>query len=257
MTNLGIPAQLHHLCAELRSSFDASMSIVITEEKPALVASTAGNRPSMDAVEPSLSPINRGPISPSPPPQDRLSSSSPTTATFSERNDSETVDSGSLSFEDGLGDFSAAFAGGNALKLRDVTKRALTGRTNWPPSVRCRASFWTCGLLAPGATRDVFGPRRGQAKIAQTAKTDPALPGQLSAGCKGQKICACELCPSPLHSKKWRVVTAGTCAGGRYWELLVGQTLCDSCYSTYRKHGTFVRSVRTNEGWSRTGIFSK
>jgi hypothetical protein len=66
-------------------------------------------------------------------------------------------------------------------------------------------------------------------------------------------MCAYELCPSPLHSKKWRVVTAGTCAGGRDWEPLVGQTLCDSCYSTYRKHGTFVRSVRTNEGWSRTG----
>jgi hypothetical protein len=31
----------------------------------------------------------------------------------------------------------------------------------------------------------------------------------------------------------------------------VGQTLCDSCYSTYRKHGTFVRSVRTNDGWLR------
>ena len=31
----------------------------------------------------------------------------------------------------------------------------------------------------------------------------------------------------------------------------MGQTLCDSCYSTYRKHGTFVRSVRTNDGWLR------
>jgi len=54
-----------------------------------------------------------------------------------------------------------------------------------------------------------------------------------------------------LHSKKWRVVTPGTSAGGRDWEPLVDQTLCDSCYSTYRKHGTFVRSVRTNEGWFR------
>ena len=75
----------------------------------------------------------------------------------------------------------------------------------------------------------------------------------LCAGSKGQKMCAYELCPSPLHSKKWRVVTAGTNAGGRDWNTLVGQTLCDSCYSTFRKHGTFVRSIRTNEGWSRVG----
>ena len=70
-------------------------------------------------------------------------------------------------------------------------------------------------------------------------------------GIKGQKMCCYQLCPSPLHSKKWRIVTPGTSAGGRDWEPLVGQTLCDSCYSTYRKHGTFVRSVRTNEGWFR------
>jgi hypothetical protein len=71
------------------------------------------------------------------------------------------------------------------------------------------------------------------------------------ASIKGQKICCYQMCPSPLHSKKWRVVTMGTSAGGRDWEPLVGQTLCDSCYSTYRKHGTFIRSVRTTEGWSR------
>jgi hypothetical protein len=70
-------------------------------------------------------------------------------------------------------------------------------------------------------------------------------------GTKGQKMCCYQHCPSPLHSKKWRVVTPGTSAGGRDWEPLVDQTLCDSCYSTYRKHGTFVRSVRTNEGWFR------
>lgn len=70
-------------------------------------------------------------------------------------------------------------------------------------------------------------------------------------GVKGQKMCCYQHCPSPLHSKKWRVVTPGTSAGGRDWEPLVDQTLCDSCYSTYRKHGTFVRSVRTNEGWFR------
>ena len=37
-------------------------------------------------------------------------------------------------------------------------------------------------------------------------------------------------------------------------DRLVGQTLCDACYSTFRKHGTFVRSIRTNDGWSRSGI---
>ena len=68
---------------------------------------------------------------------------------------------------------------------------------------------------------------------------------------KGQKICCYQMCPSPMHSKKWRIVTQGTSAGGRNWEPLWGQTLCDSCYSTYRKHGTFTRSMRTNEGWIR------
>ena len=66
-------------------------------------------------------------------------------------------------------------------------------------------------------------------------------------------MCAYELCSSPLHSKKWRVVNESTNAGGRDWSALVGETLCDSCYSTFRKHGTFVRSMRTNEGWSRVG----
>ena len=72
-----------------------------------------------------------------------------------------------------------------------------------------------------------------------------------AAGIKGQKMCCYQLCPSPLHSKKWRVVTPGTSAGARDWNPLVGQTLCDSCYSTYRKHGTFIRSVRTTDGWIR------
>ena len=94
--------------------------------------------------------------------------------------------------------------------------------------------------------------------VGRTSSTDSENPLKLRdsatkrvAGMKGQKVCCYQLCPSPLHSKKWRIVTRGTSAGGRDWEPLVGQTLCDSCYSTYRKHGTFVRSVRTNEGWFR------
>jgi len=56
---------------------------------------------------------------------------------------------------------------------------------------------------------------------------------------------------NPQPSIKWRVVTPDTTAGGRDWTSLMGKTLCDSCYSTFRKHGTFIRSVRTPEGWTR------
>lgn len=73
----------------------------------------------------------------------------------------------------------------------------------------------------------------------------------VSLGRKGQKVCEYEMCESPMHSKKWRIVTSGTSAGGRDWKPLLGKTLCDSCYTTYRKHGTFVRSIRINGGWSR------
>ena len=61
----------------------------------------------------------------------------------------------------------------------------------------------------------------------------------MCAGTKGQKMCAYELGPSPLHSKKWRIVTAGTNAGGRDWNALVGQTLCDSVRNQgcSRSHG--------------------
>ena len=71
-----------------------------------------------------------------------------------------------------------------------------------------------------------------------------------SSNCK-QRQCMYEHCPSPMHSSKWRVVTETTVAGARDWQPLCGMTLCDSCYSTYRKHGTFIRSVRTPEGWAR------
>lgn len=76
-------------------------------------------------------------------------------------------------------------------------------------------------------------------------------PAGKSASCKPQRQCQYEHCPSPMHSSKWRVVTRTTVAGGRDWQKLLGMTLCDSCYSTYRKHGTFIRSVRTPEGWAR------
>lgn len=67
------------------------------------------------------------------------------------------------------------------------------------------------------------------------------------AGRKSQRVCWYELCPSRLNSKKWRIVTRSTRAGGRDWGPIVGQTLCDSCYSTYHQYGSFVRSVRTRK----------
>ena len=90
---------------------------------------------------------------------------------------------------------------------------------------------------------------------AEQPNTDkPASKGRKTAtkgACKSQRMCMYEHCPSPMHSSKWRVVTSTTVAGGRDWQSLFGMTLCDSCYSTYRKHGTFIRSVRTPEGWAR------
>jgi hypothetical protein len=68
---------------------------------------------------------------------------------------------------------------------------------------------------------------------------------------KQHKLCYYDLCPSPMQSNKWRTVTQGTAAGGQVWDGLVGKMLCDSCYSTFRKHGTLVRSVRTPDGWAR------
>lgn len=71
---------------------------------------------------------------------------------------------------------------------------------------------------------------------------------------KSQSMCSYSNCPLPYQSNKWRTVTAETGAGGQDWTPLMGKLLCDSCYSTYRKHGTLVRSVRTSEGWSRIDV---
>ena len=73
---------------------------------------------------------------------------------------------------------------------------------------------------------------------------------------KSHKMCCYQNCPAPMQTKKWRTVTPGTTAGGRDWTLLLNQTLCDSCYSTYRKHGTFARSQRcaNGGGWSRVRV---
>ncbi len=114
---------------------------------------------------------------------------------------------------------------------------------------------------ASSTTEEMAGsPDQGQTAWASPAASPqaadkPAAKGRKvaakAASCKPQRMCMYEHCPSPMHSSKWRVVTATTVAGGRDWQTLFGMTLCDSCYSTYRKHGTFIRSVRTTEGWAR------
>ena len=70
------------------------------------------------------------------------------------------------------------------------------------------------------------------------------------------RMCFYRDCPAPTHSKKWRIVSKKTSAGNRNWAWMIGQTLCDSCYSTFRKHGTFVRSVRTQSGWLRIPLLN-
>jgi hypothetical protein len=114
---------------------------------------------------------------------------------------------------------------------------------------------------ASSTTEEMAGsPDQGQAAWASPAPSSQAADkpagkarkvAAKAASCKPQRMCMYEHCPSPMHSSKWRVVTATTVAGGRDWQSLFGMTLCDSCYSTYRKHGTFIRSVRTTEGWAR------
>jgi hypothetical protein len=96
---------------------------------------------------------------------------------------------------------------------------------------------------------DVAAVNAFMSNMYQTLERTAGTPG--TACRKGQKICSYQFCSSPMHSKKWRTITHGTSTGGRDWDFLVGQLLCDSCFSTYRQHGTFMRSVRTNEGWLR------
>mmetsp|Transcript_12536 Transcript_12536/g.29310 ORF Transcript_12536/g.29310 Transcript_12536/m.29310 type:complete len:500 (+) Transcript_12536:182-1681(+) len=96
-------------------------------------------------------------------------------------------------------------------------------------------------------------PSRAPPPTAHAAlpKAKKAGGGKAHAAGKQSKVCFYDLCPSPGQSNKWRTVTEGTAAGGQNWDGLMGKTLCDSCYSTFRKHGTLVRSIRTPEGWTR------
>ena len=57
----------------------------------------------------------------------------------------------------------------------------------------------------------------GDAKRPAPAKPRGAVRGvaALSAAGKPQNMCMYELCPSPMHSNKWRTVTSTTGAGGR------------------------------------------
>jgi hypothetical protein len=116
-------------------------------------------------------------------------------------------------------------------------------QSQWPPQV-----------TLPSAPDK---PAKGPPLPPPERDTPPGHPSSKSACCKPQRMCVYEHCPSPMHSSKWRVITTNTVAGvagvagGRDWQPLLGSTLCDSCYSTYRKHGTFMRAVRTPQGWAR------
>jgi len=111
-------------------------------------------------------------------------------------------------------------------------------------------------LLAPGLHSPVENPcpLPDGRRITPREGPGPAImesTGRGGAG-KPQMQCAYESCPRPPNAKstKWRLVTPGTTAGGRDWSAYTGTTLCDGCYSTFRKHGTFSRSVRTGPGSS-------
>lgn len=131
---------------------------------------------------------------------------------------------------------------------------ASTSRTRTSGRATCTAPTMPAGPSSSpsspasrtlSATPAAILPRQQKPKSTSSKTSSGA-----SAG-KQHRVCFYEQCPSPLQSNKWRIVTSGTTAGSRAWGSLVGKTLCDSCYSTFRKHGTLVRSVRTPEGWAR------
>jgi hypothetical protein len=128
----------------------------------------------------------------------------------------------------------------------------------WQSEVVERSNSTYSDTTSEGDMAEEAGSPGSECSGAQVPVKPPAdrpakarKPAAKSASCKPQRLCQYEHCPSPMHSSKWRVVTRTTVAGGRDWQKLLGMTLCDSCYSTYRKHGTFIRSVRTPEGWAR------
>jgi len=113
------------------------------------------------------------------------------------------------------------------------------------------------GAVEAGASTPLLPSRQTSPRVSERTKAHLTRRPTESAGgerpnkkCRmeeRQKMCSYAQCPAPLHSKKWHVINMDTCAGEQDWVPLVGQTLCDSCYSTFRIYGSFIRTVRTND----------
>tara|TARA_B110000003_G_scaffold273642_1_gene311810 strand:- start:490 stop:801 length:312 start_codon:yes stop_codon:yes gene_type:complete len=52
-------------------------------------------------------------------------------------------------------------------------------------------------------------------------------------------------CNDTRYNVKIRKITKYTNAGKKNWTSLIGKQLCDSCYTCYRKNGSFKRKYHT------------
>jgi hypothetical protein len=140
---------------------------------------------------------------------------------------------------------------GDVPEQSDAATRKTCGEHNH----ECEHLVAPAGAEVSGSASSYESQSEWRPPVTLSSATDKPAKGRKPstkiASCKPQRVCMYEHCPSPMHSSKWRVITSTAVAGGRDWQPLHGMTLCDSCYSTYRKHGTFIRSVRTAEGWAR------
>ena len=64
---------------------------------------------------------------------------------------------------------------------------------------------------------------------------------------RNPKLCEVDLCPLQQPAKRWHTITDKTVAGGRDWTRYIGITICDACFSFFRRNGTFDRSFRKPE----------
>eukprot|EP00960_Hanusia_phi_P048921 759257-Hanusia_phi.AAC.2 len=71
--------------------------------------------------------------------------------------------------------------------------------------------------------------------------------GGSGGGGRHPKLCEVDLCPLPQPAKRWHTITDKTVAGGRDWTRHIGITICDACFSFFRRNGTFDRSFRKPE----------
>ena len=54
-----------------------------------------------------------------------------------------------------------------------------------------------------------------------------------------------DYCNITRYNVKIRKITKYTNAGKKNWTSLIGKQLCDSCYTCYRKNGSFKRKYHT------------